>query len=76
MRRSTFVARKFAATKRHDTYSPATGSHTANMIPLIYLKMLMECSEAGVADDSYDVVLAFLDIKDAFLQVPQTDDLM
>jgi hypothetical protein len=46
------------------------------MIPLIYLKMLMECSEAGVADDSYDVVLAFLDIKDAFLQVPQTDDLM
>ena len=48
MRRRRFVAREFAATKRQDTYSPATGTHTANMIPLIYLKMLQECSEAGV----------------------------
>jgi hypothetical protein len=55
MRRSRFVAREFAATKRHDTYSPATGTHTANMIPLIYLKMLQECSKAGVTDNSYDV---------------------
>ena len=73
MRRRRFVAREFAATKRQDTYSPATGTHTANMIPLIYLKMLQECSEAGVTDSSYDVVLASLDIKDAFLQVPQSD---
>ena len=73
MRRSRFVAREFAATKRHDTYSPATGTHTANMIPLIYLKMLQECSKAGVTDNSYDVLLASLDIKDAFLQVPQSD---
>ena len=28
---------------------------------------------ASVTDSSYDVVLASLDIKDAFLQVPQSD---
>ena len=35
--------------------------------------MLQECSKAGVTDSSYDVLLASLDIKDAFLQVPQSD---
>ena len=35
MRRSRFVAREFANTKRHDTYSPATGSHTNNLIPIL-----------------------------------------
>ena len=39
MRRSRFVAREFASEKRSDTYAPATGCHTSNLIPLIYLKM-------------------------------------
>ena len=34
------MAREFASEKRSDTYAPATGCHTANFIPLIYLKML------------------------------------
>ena len=37
MRGSHFVAREFASTKRHDTYSPATGSHTNNLIPMLVL---------------------------------------
>ena len=36
MRRSRFVAREFANVKRHDTYSPASGSHTANLVPLFF----------------------------------------
>jgi hypothetical protein len=36
MRRSRFVAREFANVKRHDTYSPASGSHTANLVPLVF----------------------------------------
>ena len=42
MRRSRFVAREFATLKRDDTYSPATGSHSANLVPLMYLRMLVE----------------------------------
>ena len=42
MRRSCFVAREFATLKRDDTYSPATGSHSANLVPLMYLRMLVE----------------------------------
>ena len=70
MRRSRFVAREFATSKRHDTYSPATGSHIANLVPLVYLKMLSEVN--GESDNNdYQVIMAALDIKDAFLQVPQ-----
>ena len=36
MRRSRFVAREFANVKCHDTYSPASGSHTANLVPLVF----------------------------------------
>ena len=70
MRRSRFVAREFATLKRHDTYSPATGSHTANLVPLVYLKMLSETTEESNSSN-YQTVMAALDIKDAFLQVPQ-----
>eukprot|EP00435_Cladocopium_sp_Y103_P011058 s2028_g2.t2 len=71
MRRSRFVAREFASTRRHDTYSPATGSHTANLVPLVFLKMLSELVQSGCNDEKYKIILASLDIKDAFLQVPQ-----
>eukprot|EP00435_Cladocopium_sp_Y103_P063886 s153_g25.t1 len=71
MRRSRFAAREFASTRRHDTYSPATGSHTSNLIPLVFLKMLGERFESGCTDEQYSVIMSSLDIKDAFLQVPQ-----
>lgn len=42
------------------------GGENTNVPDVIYLKMLMACSKVDVADDSYDVVLVSLDIKDAF----------
>ena len=36
MRRSRLVAREYAVTKRDDTFSPATGAHTSNLLPLLY----------------------------------------
>ena len=34
MRRSRYVAREFANVRRWDTFSPATGAHTSNLLPL------------------------------------------
>ena len=70
MRRSRFVAREFATLKRDDTYSPATGSHSANLVPLMDLCMLVESMDVSSAG-GYGITLAALDRKDAFLQVPQ-----
>ena len=81
MRRSRFVAREFATDKRSDTYSPASGCHSVNLIPICYLKMLAESLDSAERFDEdssspYRVVLAALDIKDAFLQVPQENLVM
>ena len=38
MRRSRYVAREFAKERRLDTFSPATGSHTSNLLPLKYVE--------------------------------------
>ena len=65
------MAREFANTKGHDTYSPATGSHTNNLIPMMYLQMLAQLQSSGTDDELHQVVLASLDTKDAFLQVAQ-----
>ena len=71
MRRSRYVARKFANDKRDDVYSPATGCHTSNLVPIVFLQMLKQLELSELGKENYDVVLAALDIKDAFLQVPQ-----
>ena len=76
MRRSRFVAREFATDRRLDTYSPASGCRSTNLIPILYLKMLADSLDSveSLGSDKgnpYQVVLAALDIKDAFLQVPQ-----
>eukprot|EP00435_Cladocopium_sp_Y103_P028418 s2167_g7.t1 len=68
MRRSRLVAREYANTKRDDTFSPATGAHTSNLLPVYFLDLQVQCKEL---DESYQPVLASLDIKDAFLQVEQ-----
>lgn len=70
MRRSRLVAREYAVTKRDDTFSPATGAHTSNLLPLLYAGRK---AEAHGHENGYKQVLASLDIKDAFLQVPQAE---
>ena len=72
MRRSRLVAREFATTKRLDTFSPATGAHTANLLQLKYLGMKSKICETACKED-YDVVMGSLDVRDAFLQVEQDD---
>eukprot|EP00435_Cladocopium_sp_Y103_P018480 s5547_g4.t1 len=68
MRRSRLVAREYAVGKRDDTFSPATGAHTSNLLPVHYLALKAESEECSAG---YKPVLACLDVKDAFLQVPQ-----
>ena len=70
-RRSRYVAREFANDKRDDVYSPATGCHTSNLVPIVFLQMLKQLELSELDKENYDVVLAAVDIKDAFLQVPQ-----
>lgn len=70
MRRSRLVAREFAVDKRDDTYSSATGAHTSNLLPVLFLQREVETEGMSA---KYAPVLCSLDIKDAFLQVPQKD---
>ena len=70
MRRSRLVAREFAVDKRDDRYSPATGCHTANIRPVLFLQK--EAETEGM-DEKYLRFLFSLDVKDAFLQVPQKE---
>ena len=42
MRRSRLVAREYAIERRGDCYSPATGAHTANLLPVLYLMQQAE----------------------------------
>ena len=46
MRGSRLGAREFATTKRLDTFSLATGTHTANLLQLKYLGMKSKIAEA------------------------------
>ena len=68
MRRSRYVVREFAVDRRDDTFSPATGCHTINVLPVVYLKQMSDAEDQPMA---YQPLLAALDIGDAFLQVPQ-----
>ena len=72
LRRSRLVAREYAfLEKRQDVYSPASSTHVLNLLPLLWLQ---QCSDlngvaGGVSND--EPIMAALDIKDAFLEVPQ-----
>lgn len=68
LRRSRMVAREYANTKRDDAHSPGTRGQTLRLIPAVYLLRRLE-EEAG----GPKFVLGALDVKDAFLQVPQED---
>ena len=56
--------------KRDDTYSPATGCHTSNILPVLFLQ---KESEAEGMDEKYLPLLCSLDVKDALFQVPQKE---
>ena len=75
MRRSRFVAREFAQEKRLDTFSPATGAHTANVLLLQYL-WLKDCAKQMQGQGDYIVVMGCLDVKDAFLMVDQDQPIL
>ena len=75
MRRSRYVAREFANVRRLDTFSPATGAQTSNLLPMKYLWQKQMSNEMK-DDKSYEVVLGGLDIKDAFLQIEQQEPIL
>ena len=54
MRRSRYVAREFANSKRDDVYSPATGSHTAHLIPILFLQKLQQLEQSNLNGGDYD----------------------
>ena len=75
MRRSRYVAREFNNSRRLETFSPDTGAHTSNLLPMKYLRQKQLADEMK-DDKSYEVVLGCLDIKDAFLQVEQQEPIL
>lgn len=75
MRRSRFVAREVANTRRLDTLSPATGALTAHILPLKYLWMKGVTSEMKF-DNGCSAFMAALDVRDAFLQVEQDEPIL
>ena len=65
LRRSRFVAREFARLEpeRESLFSPASGNIISRIVPAVFLEMR--------ETQSFDVVLASLDVRDAFLTVHQ-----
>ena len=61
LRRSRFVAREFAwlEPERESLFSPASGNIISRIVPTVFLEMR--------ETQSFDVVLASLDVRDAFL---------
>ena len=64
-RRARLVAREYANSKRDDVHSPASGCHSHRLLLVLYL------AEKAREFGNREVVLGSLDVKDAFLQVPQ-----
>ena len=72
-RRSRLVAREyaFAEGKRDAIFSPATSGHVLKLLPTIFLQRVSEEEEAREGEGAFSQILGCLDVKDAFLQVPQ-----
>lgn len=47
MRRSRLVSREYAHERFFDVFSPATGVHLSNLLPMKYLRLKQLASEAG-----------------------------
>ena len=74
LRRSRLVAREYAVDKRDDVFSPASSGHLLRLLPVLYLAEVGELKDAVGRSDE-EVMLSTMDIKDAFLQVPQEEPL-
>ena len=70
LRRSRLVAREYANSKRDDVHAPTASAHSLRILPLLFLS-----EKAEECDGGRKMVLGSLDIKDAFLQVDQSEDL-
>lgn len=72
LRRSRLVGREYAfLQKRDDTYSPATSTHTMNLLPLLYLQKSAESFDDGSGVCGAEWGLGTVDVKDAFSMVDQ-----
>ena len=69
-RRSRLVAREFAVNegKRDDTFSPATSGHALKLLPC---RESVKRKKQERGEGTFSQMLGCLDVKDAFLQVPQ-----
>ena len=74
LRRSRLVAREFPLDKRDDVFSPASCGHLFRLLPVLYLAEVGGLKEAA-GRNGEEVMLGTMDIKDAFLQVPQEEPL-
>eukprot|EP00435_Cladocopium_sp_Y103_P043064 s596_g12.t1 len=76
LRRSRCVAREYAfLERREDTFAPASSTHVLNLLPMLWLQKLADQQAAEGLDTNCDWILATLDVKDAFLMVPQPEPL-
>ena len=74
LRRSRLVAREFPLDRRDDVFSPASCGHLFRLLPVLYLAEVGGLKEAA-GRNGEEVMLGTMDIKDAFLQVPQEEPL-
>ena len=72
-RRSRLVAREYRWLERdkEGLYAPATSSITTKVLPWLYCELKRRRDESGACDYESQVGILALDIKDAFLCVPQ-----
>ena len=74
LRRSRCVAREYAfLERREDTFPPASSTHVLNLLPLLWLQKTADHQAAEGTETNSDWILATLDVKDAFLMVPQPE---
>eukprot|EP00435_Cladocopium_sp_Y103_P011431 s2868_g3.t1 len=76
LRRSRCVAREYAfLERREDTFAPASSTNVLNLLPMLWLQKLADQQAAAGLDTDCDWILSTLDVKDAFLMVPQPEPL-
>ena len=74
LRRSRCVAREYAFLEhREDTFAPASSTHVLNILPVLWLQKAADFEASKGTDSGCEWLLATLDVKDAFLMVPQPE---
>ena len=74
LRRSRCVAREYAfLERREDTFAPASSTHVLNILPVLWLQKAADFEASKGTDSGCEWLLATLDVKDAFLMVPQPE---